>query len=132
MTGPEELLAPVRAYLEAPRCVVISTVGSGGSPHQAVVHYLVEDAAILVNGRPERLWARNLRRDPRISLVVHDAERPLHWVGIKGAVGEVREGQTAVEEAMRMAARYGEDPNDYRDLERVSFLIRPERVFEYG
>jgi PPOX class probable F420-dependent enzyme len=129
---PEELLAPVRAYLEAPRCAVLSTVGSNGAPHQAVVHYLLEDAAILVNGRPERRWAVNLRRDPRVSVVVHDADRPLHWVGIKGAVAEMREGQAAVEEAMRMASRYGEDPDDYRNLERVSFLIRPARVFEHG
>jgi PPOX class probable F420-dependent enzyme len=129
---PEELLAPVRAYLEAPRCAVLSTVGSNGAPHQAVVHYLLEDAAILVNGRPERRWAVNLRRDPRVSVVVHDADRPLHWVGIKGAAAEMREGQAAVEEAMRMASRYGEDPDDYRNLERVSFLIRPVRLFEYG
>jgi Pyridoxamine 5'-phosphate oxidase len=85
VSEPDELLAPVRAYLEA-RCAVLSTVRSNGAPHQSVVHYLLEDAAILVNGRPKRRWAVNLR----------------------------------------------EDPDDYRNLERVRFLIRPARVFEYG
>jgi hypothetical protein len=33
---------------------------------------------------------------------------------------------------MEMARRYEEDPADYRDQGRVSFLIRPHRLFEYG
>ena len=31
-----------------------------------------------------------------------------------------------------MARRYGEDPGDYEQRDRVSLLIRPKRVFEYG
>jgi PPOX class probable F420-dependent enzyme len=125
-------LAAVHEYLTAPRCAVLSTLGADGAPHQAVVHYLLDGDGLVVNGRPDRVWATNLRRDPRVSIVIHDAERPLHWVGIKGSADAVTEGQAAVEDAMAMARRYGEHPADYQHLERVSFRIIPRRVFEYG
>jgi PPOX class probable F420-dependent enzyme len=132
MPAPDPLLASVRDYLAAPRCAVLSTVDARGAPHQAVVHYLLEVDALVVNGRPDRRWAANLRRDPRVSVVIHDADRPLHWVGIKGSAQVLREGRAAVDDAMAMARRYGEDPAEYEHLERVSFRVVPERVFEYG
>ena len=131
VTEPNKL-AFVHEYLTAPRCAVLSTIAANGAPHQAVVHYLLDEAGLVVNGRPGRVWAQNLRRDPRVSIVVHDAERPLHWVGIKGSAEPVHEGQAAVDDAMAMARRYGEDPADYQHLERASFRIVPHRVFEYG
>ena len=132
MSESSGLLAPLREYLAAPRCAVLSTLGADGAPRQVVVHYLPEPDGLLVNGGSDRRWAANLRRDPRASLVVHDAERPLHWVGMRGTAERVREGREATEDAMTMARRYGEDPSDYEHLERVSFLLIPSRAFEYG
>jgi hypothetical protein len=113
-------LDDVRDYLAEPRHAVIATIGKDGSPHQAVVHYLPTADGLIVNGRPGRRWAQNLRADPR------------HWVGIKGTGTLVADGDAAVEDAMTIAARYGEDPEDYRNLERVSFVIVPRRVYEFG
>lgn len=132
MTEPQVLLEPVQQYLAAPRCAVLSTISPSGFPHQAVVHYAPEPDAVLVNGDVGRRWARNLQRDPRVSMVVHDAEDVLHWVGIRGEVVTTREGRDAVADAMAMARRYAEDPADYEGRERLSLLIRPQRVFEYG
>lgn len=132
MTEPSELLEPVRQYLTEPRCAVLSTIGRNSAPHSVVLHYLLERDALVVNGGPHRRWPSNLRRDPRVSVVVHDADDPLHWVGLKGAAELVRTGRAAVEDAMTMARRYGEDPAAYRDLERVSFRIVPSAVYEYG
>jgi PPOX class probable F420-dependent enzyme len=122
----------VRAYLAAPRCAVISTLTPSGAPHQAVVHYLPQADGLLINGRPDRRWCANLRADPRVSLVVHDLEATLHWVGIRGTAELAAEGDQAVEDAMTIARRYGEDPEDFRHLERLSFRIAAGRVFEYG
>jgi PPOX class probable F420-dependent enzyme len=125
-------LTPVLEYLQAPRCAVLASIGKDGAPHQAVVHYRVHDGGLLVNGRPDRHWAGNLRRDPRASVVVHDAADSLHWVGVRGEAELLAEGADAVRDAMETASWYGEDPAAYADLERVSFLIRPGRVLEYG
>ena len=125
-------LDDVRDYLAEPRHAVLATLAADGSPHQAVVHYLPTADGLVVNGRPGRRWATNLRRDPRVSVVVHDHDRPLHWVGIKGAAAVTAEAEEAVSDAMTIAARYGEDPEEYRNLERVSFAIAPRRVYEFG
>jgi PPOX class probable F420-dependent enzyme len=123
-------LDSVRDFLAPPRCAILSTLDAKGAPHQTVVHYFLEDAGLVVNGRPDRLWAKNLRRDPRVSVVVHDPDDSLHWVGIKGTARVLHEGQEAVRAAMDLARRYGEDPADYEHLQRVSFAIEPRRVFE--
>ena len=122
--------ASVRDYLAAPRQAVLATIGVDGTPHQTVVNYFCEEASIVVNGRPGRLWARNLRRDPRVSVLVHDRDDYLHWVGIKGTARVLREGQEATQDAMDLARRYDEDPEEFRHLERVTFAIEPRRVFE--
>jgi PPOX class probable F420-dependent enzyme len=132
MADDGRLLDPVRRYLSTPRCAVLSSVASDGAPHQAVVHYLLEHHGLLINGRTDRRWSSNLRRDPRISLVVHDADQPLHWVGLKGTAELFREGRSAVDDAMAMARRYGEDLAAYEDQERVSFLVLPRHIYEYS
>jgi PPOX class probable F420-dependent enzyme len=123
-------LDSVRDFLAAPRCAVLATLDASGAPHQTVVHYFLEDDHLVVNGRPDRLWAKNLRSNPCVSVVVHDSDDYLHWVGIKGTAFVLHEGQEAVQAAMDLARRYDEDPEEFRNLERVSFAIAPRRVFE--
>jgi hypothetical protein len=36
-----DLIEPVRAFVSAPRCAVLSTVGADGAPRQIVIHYLL-------------------------------------------------------------------------------------------
>lgn len=127
-----QLIDSVRGYLSAPQCAVLSSLGPDGAPQQAVVHYLLGRDHLLVNGRPDRRWAANLRRDPRVSLVIHDGDKPLHWVGVRGVAQLRDESRGAVQDAMTMAQRYGEDPAEYEQLQRVSFEVVPHRVFEYG
>jgi PPOX class probable F420-dependent enzyme len=123
-------LEPVREFLAAPRCAVLSTLVTNGAPHQTVIHYFLEAGGLVVNGRPDRLWVRNARSDGRVSLVVHDSADYLHWVGIKGTARVRHEGRPAVDDAMALARRYGEDPEPFAQLQRVTLEIVPARVFE--
>jgi PPOX class probable F420-dependent enzyme len=132
MPSAGERLDPVRGYLSEPRCAVLSTLGPDGAPHQAVVHYMLEQDGLLLNGRADRRWVQNVLRDGRTSIVVHDADRPLHWVGIKGTAKLARDGAEAVDDAMTLARRYGEDPEQYREQRRLSFRVLPRRVYEFG
>jgi PPOX class probable F420-dependent enzyme len=131
MADISQRLAHLRPYLVEPRCAVLTTLARDGSPHPAVVHYQPEDDSIVINGRVNRRWVRNLRRDPRVSVVIHETDDPLHWVGIKGAAELLGEGAAAVEDAMAIARRYGEDPAAYRDQARISFRIVPRHIDEY-
>jgi PPOX class probable F420-dependent enzyme len=124
-------LDPVRAYLEAPRCAVVSTLARDGSPRQVVLHYWLARDALMLNGRADRLWIANVRRDGRVAIAVHDADDPLHWVGIRGVAEPTADGPAAVEDAQRLAERYGEDPVGYREQERISVRVAPRHVYEY-
>jgi PPOX class probable F420-dependent enzyme len=131
MTDGRDLIEPVRTFLSAPRCAVLSTIAPDGSPRQIVIHYMLGADHLRINGHRDRRWVANLRRDPRVSLVVHDQVDYLHYVSIRGTATLVDEGESAVGEAMTQAERYDEDPAGFADQPRVSFRINIERLTEY-
>jgi PPOX class probable F420-dependent enzyme len=121
----------VRSFLEGPYRAVLSTLGSDGSPHMVVVDYLVDQDGLLLNGRGSRRWVRNLRDDPRVSALIHDHDDVSHWVRLTGGAALVREGdEAAVEDAMVMARRYGEDPEQFIGQHRVTWHLAPRQVLE--
>jgi PPOX class probable F420-dependent enzyme len=125
------LIDPVREFLAAPRCAVLSTIGPDGAPRQIVTHYTLLENHIKLNGHRDRRWVANLRRDPRVALIVHDDSDYLHYVSIRGRASVVDEGPDALTEAMVQAERYGEDPADFAGQARVSFQVEPAHVHEY-
>ncbi len=131
MPDGRDLTEPVRAFLSAPRCAVLSTIGLDGGPRQIVIHYLLGGNHLRINGHRDRRWVANLRRDARASLIVHDQVDYLHYVSIRGTATLLDESHTAVAEAMSQAERYGENPAEFADQPRVSFRIAVERLTEY-
>ena len=131
MADGRALIEPVRTFLAAPRCAVLSTIGADGAPRQVVIHYLLGDDHLRINGHRKRRWVANLRRDPRMSLIVHDQAEYLHYVSVRGTATVLDEGDAAVAEAMTQAERYGEDPREFADQPRVSFRIDVEHLTEY-
>lgn len=131
MADPRALIEPVRPFLSAPRCAVLSTVGADGAPRQIVIHYLLGEDHLLINGHRDRRWVANLRRDPRVSLIVHDQTDYLHYISLRGTAILLDEGETAVADAMRQAERYGEEPAEFADQPRASFRIDVDRLTEY-
>jgi PPOX class probable F420-dependent enzyme len=131
MTDARDLIEPVRVFLAAPRCAVLSTLGPDGGPRQIVVHYLLGEDHLRINGHRDRRWVANLRRDPRAALIVHDDADYLHYVSIRGSATLLDEGDDAIAEATRQAERYGEDPRPFAAQPRVSFRIDVRRLSEY-
>jgi len=131
MTDARQLIGPLRDFLSAPRCAVLSTLGPDGAPRQIVIHYMLGEEHVRLNGHRDRRWVANVRRDPRVALVVHDDRDYLHYVSIRGRAVLIDEGEDALAEAMTQAVRYGEDPADFAGQPRVSFRVEPEHVYEY-
>jgi PPOX class probable F420-dependent enzyme len=131
MTDGRVLIEPVRPFLSAPRCAVLSTIGNDGAPRQIVIHYLLGEDHLRLNGHRDRRWVANLRHDPRASLIVHDQTDYLHYVSIRGTADLLDDGDAAVAEAMSQAGRYSEDPAPFARQPRVSFRVTVERLTEY-
>lgn len=115
----------------------LATINADGTPHQAVVWYLVRGDSLVVNSAVGRIWPANLRRDPRCSLLVEDG---YDWVSIQGSVEVVTDQPSAQADIAAMARRYkAHDPEAaermirevFRPQERISFLLRPARIVEH-
>src|ERR1700729_3689334 len=113
VTDGRRLLELVRDFLAAPRCAVLSTLGRDGAPRQIVTHYTLYEDHVRINGHRDRRWVANIRRDPRIALIVQDDRDYLHYVSIRGRATLLDERDDALAEAMSQAERYGEDPADF-------------------
>jgi len=127
-----------RALLEGkPRFGTLATTGADGAIHQVVVWFLLRGDTIVVNSRVGRAWPTNLLRDPRCNLLVEDG---YEWVSIGGSVETVTDQATAQADIAEMARRYqAHDPAEaerivrevFAPQQRISFLLRPERVIEH-
>jgi PPOX class probable F420-dependent enzyme len=78
------LNGPVRALLDAPVPAVLATINPDGSPQASVVWVGRDGDDLLVSTAAGRRKERNLRRDPRASLTVHDPADPERYAEIRG------------------------------------------------
>ena len=131
VVSPSVDLDAVAPFLDGPHRAVLATLNPDGSPHVVVVDYLVQEGALLLNGRSGRRWVSNLRRDSRATALVQDQRDVDHWVSIAGSAVLVREGNEAsVEDARVMARRYGDDTEQFNGQHRVSWHLAADRVVE--
>lgn len=85
------LKSEVQALLSRPNFAHLSTLMPDGSPNCTPVWIGLEGDRILICTGEESLKARNLRRDPRLSLSVIDFHDPYEEVQIRGRVVEFRD-----------------------------------------
>jgi len=104
-----------RAFLEERRFAIVGTKNLDGSPHLAVMWYLLDGDDIVVNSAQGRIKDRNLAQDPRMSLVVEDEYR---WIRIDGRARIEHDQTIAQADIRRLASRY------YRDERKVAAAMR--------
>ena len=136
--APRAPLEPaVRDFLEAEgRFATVATLNADGSPHQAVLWFLVRDEGVVINSLEGRRWPDNFRRDPRLSFSVEDG---YEYVVIRGSVEVLDDPEVGQADIAEMAHRYHEPDHAeemierlFRPQRRVSFLLRPDSVSTHG
>jgi PPOX class probable F420-dependent enzyme len=123
-----------RRFLAVPHFGIVATLNPDGSPLQAVVWYVLEGDAIVFNSRVGRQWPTNIGRDRRVSFIVADAYDYLEIRGVVEIDEDPIRGQAVI---AALAHRYHEDEAEaaaqvatFVQQERVTFVLRPKRVFE--
>jgi PPOX class probable F420-dependent enzyme len=61
---------------------------------------------VLVNTEPQRQRARNIRRDPRITVLIHSDADPWDWSEVRGRVVETIDGSEAREHIDKLSRKY--------------------------
>lgn len=138
-SDPVPIPPPVRDFLHSMQVpCVLSTLRRDGHPITSSTWYGFSPEGDLIIATPAaRNKARNVGRDPRISILVDTRERPYSGVAIEG-FGEILpdpqslllqaivERYLGSEQAAQMRARL-----DTQE-ERVIIRLRPQRVRQWG
>jgi PPOX class probable F420-dependent enzyme len=91
----------------------VVTLMPDGQP-QALLTWVDSDGDyLLVNTEPVRQRAKNLRRDPRITVLIHSADNPWDWAEVRGHVVDTIDGSEAREHIDKLARKYV--GTDYRN-----------------
>lgn len=112
----------------------LATLNPGGEPQVSPVWIDFDGENVLINSAEGRAKVRNLDRDPRVALSVHDQANPYRYIQVRGEVVE-KTHDGADEHIDALAKRYLDaDSYPFRSPGevRVIYKIRPERVQAYG
>ena len=91
----------------------VVTLMPNGQP-QALLTWVDSDGEyVLVNTEPQRQRARNIRRDPRITVLIHSDADPWDWSEVRGRVVETIDGSDAREHIDKLSRKYV--GSDYRN-----------------
>ena len=106
----------------------VATVMPDGSPEATLVWIETDGTFIYFNTAMHRLKARNLKRDPRVSIVVYGCNEPYSDVlAIRGRVEMILEG--ANEHIDKLSHMYEGKAFAFRPAEtRVIVKVTPERI----
>ena len=127
---PVELSDRIREFLAKPNYATLASVGTDGTPHQAVIWFRLEvDGRILINSRAGRRWPTELQADRRCALAITDRNDPFTWVGVQAEVDAVIDDvEVAREDIVALSVHYGEFSVDsakrFRSQPRISFRLR--------
>jgi PPOX class probable F420-dependent enzyme len=108
----------------------VVTLMPDGQP-QALLTWIDHDGEnVLVNTEPQRQRSKNVRRDPRVTVLIHAADNPWDWAEVRGHVVDTIEGSQAREHIDELSRRYvGRDyANPIGPGGRIMLVIAPDKV----
>ena len=99
-----------RAFMtDGTRSAVLATTRADGRPHAVPVWYGMDGDDLLVNTGAATVKGRDLARDPRVALVVHDDRPPYAFVMVEG-VAELISEPEALRAGSALIGRHYLDP----------------------
>jgi PPOX class probable F420-dependent enzyme len=108
------------------------TLDEDGLPHSTLIWIDAADGHVVVNTAKGRVKDRNVRRDPRVSVLVIREGDAYDWMSVAGSVVDIEEGDRAERHIDELSHRY--DGHGYRFTPgqvREILTIRPERIIRY-
>jgi len=125
---PESYLDLIKDETKAFGC--LATLMRDGSPQLTPIWFNTDGTYILINSAIDRVKDRNMRRNPRVALVITDPKDPYRYIQIRGKVVEITT-QGARRHIDRLSKKYtGRDKyiSGSADETRVTYKIMPEHV----
>ncbi|MGW2596447.1 PPOX class F420-dependent oxidoreductase [Streptomyces klenkii] len=121
-----------RKLLDGRNFATVATLNKDGAPQTSVVWIARDGDAVLFSTTAGRLKARNLARDPRVSLTVFDTENPYRSVDIRGTVELIEDREKSL--PLKLSHKYlGEDPPaEPEETLRLIVRVTPHKITGFG
>jgi len=94
-----------RDLIECPPVAALTTVGLDGYPQTSVVWCDFDGEHVRINTMRGFAKERNMRRDPRVTLLCYDPGQPIRYLEVRGTVDEMTE-KGATEHLDALASKY--------------------------
>jgi PPOX class probable F420-dependent enzyme len=108
-----QLDADVVRLAKGKNLATVVTLMPSGQPQALLTWVDTDGEHILVNTEPQRQKARNIRRDPRITVLIHSADDPWDWAEVRGHVVETVTAEQARQHIDELSRKYV--GSDYRN-----------------
>jgi PPOX class probable F420-dependent enzyme len=125
----------IREFLtHGTRTAKLATISADGAPHVMPVWFVLDGEQLVFTTHAGSVKGRNLRRDPRVALVVDDEEPPFAFVHIRGRAaisedpGELRRFATEIGGRYMGAARAEEFGRRNGVPGELLVRVAPDRV----
>ncbi|PPJ09946.1 PPOX class F420-dependent oxidoreductase [Nocardia nova] len=127
----------ITEFLERSRIMTLASLGKNGTPHLTAMWYGLVDGEIWFETKGKSQKAVNLRRDPRVTVLVEagDTYDQLHGVSIEGRAEIVDDPEALFKVGVSVWERYtGPYTEELRPMveamlnKRVAIRVVPERV----
>ena len=108
----------------------VVTLMPDGQP-QALLTWVDSDGEhILINTEPQRQRAKNVRKDPRVTVLIHSDEDAWSWSEVRGRVVEVVGGDEARKHVDELSRKYvgTEYRNPIGPQGRIILKVAPDKV----
>lgn len=112
-----------------PNFVTVATVMRDGTPQTSLLWAAYDGDDLLLSTIVGRAKERNWRRDPRVSVLIHDAQDPYSFVEVRGDVSLTTDG--GPELIQELSRRYTGGPftnDEGTDHVRVVARVTPSRI----
>ncbi|MFD8547127.1 PPOX class F420-dependent oxidoreductase [Streptomyces sp. NPDC059649] len=122
----------LKQLLDTPVFVTVATIQPDGSPQVSPVWVKRDGDDLLISTTVGRRKEANLRRDPRVSVVVQPFDAPYTYAEVRGEASLTTDGgQELIDElSLKYTGKpYAEfNPEAGKDAERVVVRITPRKV----
>ncbi|HEY6016746.1 MAG TPA: PPOX class F420-dependent oxidoreductase, partial [Gaiellaceae bacterium] len=102
-----------RDLADCPPVAALTTLMPDGSPQTTPVWCNLDGEDVLVNTMRGFRKERNMRRDPRVTLLCYDPRDDLRYLEIRGLVAAMTEGEPARSHLDALASKYAGRPISY-------------------
>lgn len=112
----------------------VATLMPGGQPQALLTWVDTDGEHLLVNTEPQRQRARNVARDPRVTVLIRAEDDPWDWVEVRGHVVDTVDGQEARDHIDELSRKYlGTDySNPIGPKGRVILRVAADKVNKPG